>query len=71
MQTWIALSLVRANVVRHLPRQVIRPSDLPKPLSSKLTTLGYSLFGGMDLDSNGYPDLLSGNYESDSVILFR
>lgn len=53
------------------PSQVIRPSDLPKALGTKVTTLGYSLFGGMDLDSNGYPDLLTGNYESDSVILFR
>ncbi|EEC08879.1 integrin alpha-ps, putative [Ixodes scapularis] len=67
----IYIYLGSADGIVKEPSQVIRPSDLPKPLSSKLTTLGYSLFGGMDLDSNGYPDLLSGNYESDSVILFR
>lgn len=36
-----------------------------------IRTLGYSLSGGMDLDNNGYPDLLTGAYESDIVILFR
>lgn len=34
-------------------------------------TIGYSLSGGLDLDNNGYPDLLTGAYESDMVILFR
>lgn len=36
-----------------------------------VSTLGYSLSGGMDLDENGYPDLLIGAYESDSVVLLR
>ncbi|CAN7988760.1 unnamed protein product [Ixodes hexagonus] len=67
----IYIYLGSADGIVKEPSQVIRPSDLPKSLSSKVTTLGYSLFGGMDLDSNGYPDLLSGNYESDSVVLFR
>ncbi|XP_075237654.1 multiple edematous wings [Lycorma delicatula] len=49
------------------PSQVIRSSP---PLSG-LKTLGYSLSGGMDLDQNGYPDLLIGAYESDSVVLLR
>ncbi|XP_031335419.1 integrin alpha-PS1 isoform X2 [Photinus pyralis] len=34
-------------------------------------TLGYSLSGGMDMDNNGYPDLLAGAYGSDAVVLFR
>lgn len=38
----------------------------------KIRTLGYSLSGnGMDLDQNGYPDLISGAYESDMAILIR
>jgi len=38
----------------------------------KIRTLGYSLSGnGVDLDQNGYPDLISGAYESDMAILIR
>ena len=36
-----------------------------------LKSFGYSLSGGMDLDENGYPDLLIGAYESDAVVLVR
>lgn len=36
-----------------------------------IKTFGYSLSGGMDLDQNGYPDLLIGAYESDAVIFIR
>ncbi|KAJ8911157.1 hypothetical protein NQ315_008342 [Exocentrus adspersus] len=45
------------------PTQVIR--------IKQLTTLGYSLSGGMDMDNNGYPDLLVGAYESEKVLLFK
>lgn len=34
-------------------------------------SFGYSLSGGMDMDGNGYPDLLVGAYESDTVALIR
>lgn len=36
-----------------------------------VTTIGYSLSGGLDMDGNGYPDLMTGAYDSDMVILFR
>lgn len=36
-----------------------------------IQTVGYSLSGGIDMDNNGYPDLLTGAYDSDMVILFR
>lgn len=32
---------------------------------------GYSLSGGMDLDRNGYPDLLTSSFCSDRVLLIR
>ncbi|XP_068633179.1 integrin alpha-PS1-like isoform X2 [Battus philenor] len=49
------------------PDQVIRAESLPRVMK----TFGYSLSGGMDLDSNGYPDLLVGAYENSSVALLR
>ena len=50
------------------PSQIIRASDLP--VEARLfRTFGYSLSGGLDLDQNGYPDLLVGAYESDTVSL--
>lgn len=42
------------------PNQIIRAESLPRIMK----TFGYSLSGGLDLDSNGYPDLLVGAYEN-------
>lgn len=42
-----------------------------QPEAYGVTTVGYSLSGGLDMDNNGYPDLLTGAYNSDMVILFR
>ncbi|CAG9561864.1 unnamed protein product [Danaus chrysippus] len=49
------------------PDQVIRAESLP----TVMRTFGYSLSGGMDLDENGYPDLLVGAYENSSIALIR
>jgi integrin alpha 7 len=46
------------------PDQVILAEALPMTLK----TFGYSLSGGVDLDGNGYPDLLVGAYENVSLI---
>merc|ERR1712098_367635 len=50
--------------------QRITASDLPPGVEPPMS-FGYSLSGGLDLDENGYPDLLVGAYESDSVVLLR
>ena len=55
--------------------QKITPSDLPAELPMLVRpvnhTFGYSLSGGLDLDGNGYPELLVGAFETDSIIAFR
>ncbi|XP_013781408.1 integrin alpha-PS1-like [Limulus polyphemus] len=53
------------------PSQVIQASDFPKQALSRTSfaTFGYSISGGLDLDQNGYPDLLIGSYDSDTVSL--
>ncbi|PVD30464.1 hypothetical protein C0Q70_09730 [Pomacea canaliculata] len=49
--------------------QRIAASDMPG--SNQFQSFGSSLSGGLDLDSNGYPDLLVGSYESSRVVLLR
>ncbi|UYV76284.1 ITGA7 [Cordylochernes scorpioides] len=53
------------------PSQVLRVEDLPKFTRSYVTTFGYSLSGGLDLDNNTYPDLLVGAFQNDTVLLIR
>lgn len=36
-----------------------------------VSTFGFALSGGKDLDGNQYPDLIVGAYESDVVAYFR
>ncbi|XP_058799124.1 integrin alpha-PS1 isoform X2 [Phymastichus coffea] len=49
------------------PSQVVHSESTPQPLR----TFGYSLSGGIDMDLNGYPDLMVGAYEDDAVALLR
>ena len=55
--------------------QIVTASDLhslvPQAFVTPLKTFGSSLSGGMDLDENGYPDLVVGAYESGQVVLLR
>ncbi|XP_076618885.1 multiple edematous wings isoform X2 [Colletes latitarsis] len=55
------------NGIITVPSQVIHADDMPEPLQ----TFGYSLSGGIDMDQNGYADLLVGAYENDAVALLR
>ena len=45
--------------------QRIYASDLTS--APGLTSFGYALVAGMDMDGNEYPDLAVGSYESDTV----
>lgn len=49
--------------------QVIYAEDVIGTQS--LSTFGFSLSGGVDLDQNLYPDLVVGAYESNNAIVFR
>lgn len=50
--------------------QALDVEQLPGGLSRRIRTLGYSLSGGVDVDGNGYPDLLVGALDSDAALLF-
>lgn len=49
------------------PSQVIQAEDVV----SALSTFGFSVAGGMDLDENEYPDLVVGAYEADTAVYLR
>ncbi|PNF38619.1 hypothetical protein B7P43_G02308, partial [Cryptotermes secundus] len=49
------------------PSQVIQAEDVV----STLSTFGFSVAGGMDLDENEYPDLVVGAYEADTAVYLR
>jgi integrin alpha 7 len=53
--------------------QKIFASDVKVPvgLVNSISSFGYSLSGGLDMDASGYPDLLVGSLKSDLVILLR
>ncbi|XP_052127501.1 integrin alpha-PS2 isoform X2 [Frankliniella occidentalis] len=44
---------------------------LAEDINHQLSTFGFSLSGGLDLDNNEYPDLAVGAYDSDSAVFFR
>jgi len=49
------------------PSQVIQAGDI----FSTISTFGFSLAGGVDLDENEYPDLVVGAYEADTAVYLR
>ncbi|XP_056638036.1 integrin alpha-PS1-like isoform X2 [Diorhabda sublineata] len=59
----VYIYLGSANGLSNEPSQIIREKNI--------RALGYSLSGGLDMDNNGYPDLLVGAFESDRVLLFK
>lgn len=55
------------NGIDEKPGQVIRGQDV----DPRLKGFGYSLSGQVDLDGNGYPDLLVGAPDSGQTVYFR
>lgn len=50
------------------PSQVIKVSDLGLTPNKKINTFGSYLTGGLDIDENGYPDLVVGAYNSSALV---
>ena len=50
------------------PSQVIKASDLGLKPNRKINTFGSYLSGGLDMDDNGYPDLVIGAYNSSVAV---
>lgn len=48
--------------------QVIYAEDI---VGSTLSTFGFSLSGGIDLDGNQYPDMVVGAYDSNLAIVLK
>ncbi|XP_049529483.1 integrin alpha-PS2 isoform X2 [Anopheles darlingi] len=53
------------------PSQVLQAEELTWGVPGRLSTFGFSLAGGIDLDGNQYPDLAVGAYDTDKVLVFR
>lgn len=58
-----------ANGVLEKPSQTILAEDVIG--SEHMSTFGFSIAGGIDLDNNLYPDMVVGAYESNRVIVFK
>jgi len=56
--------------VREKYSQVIRSEDVSVG-GRPITTFGFSLSGGIDLDNNQYPDMIIGAYESDTAYFMK
>ncbi|KAG5684851.1 hypothetical protein PVAND_014061 [Polypedilum vanderplanki] len=50
------------------PSQIIKVSDLGLAPNRPINTFGSHISGGLDVDNNGYPDLVIGAYNSSAVI---
>ncbi|PSN29549.1 Integrin alpha-PS1, partial [Blattella germanica] len=57
------------NGIIQEPSQKIHARDLRTDIPMR--TFGYSLSGGLDLDKNGYPDLMIGAYDVDAVVFLQ
>lgn len=60
--------------IKTTPSQIIYGQDIVAASDGRVRTMktfGYAISGGIDLDENGYPDMVVGAYESDAIIILR
>ncbi|XP_008414711.1 integrin alpha-IIb isoform X1 [Poecilia reticulata] len=62
----VFIYLGNSNGLSAVPSQIIN-----SPLFSSRSAFGFSLRSGVDLDGNGYPDLLVGAWGADKAFLYR
>ncbi|KAM9392849.1 integrin alpha-IIb isoform 2-T2 [Pholidichthys leucotaenia] len=65
-QGQVFIYLGNSNGLSAMPAQVI-----DSPLPSSRTAFGFALRSGVDLDENGYPDLLVGAWAADQAFVYR
>ncbi|RZF48596.1 hypothetical protein LSTR_LSTR008556, partial [Laodelphax striatellus] len=56
--------------IREKPSQIVTSEQISGP-HIPVSTFGFSLDGGRDLDNNEYPDLVVGAYDSDTTVFLR
>lgn len=59
------------NGLREKPSQIIYSEDVSHSRFAPVSTFGFSLSGGIDLDGNLYPDLAVGAYESNMAYVLK
>lgn len=59
------------NGIREKYSQVIYAEDVSRLTGTELSTFGFSVSGGLDMDGNDYPDMVVGAYLSDAAYFFR
>lgn len=57
--------------IREKYSQVIYAEDVSRLTGTDLSTFGFSVAGGLDMDGNDYPDMVVGAYLSDAAYFFR
>lgn len=59
------------NGIREKYSQVIYAEDVSRLTGTDLSTFGFSVGGGLDMDGNDYPDMVVGAYLSNAAYFFR
>ncbi|CAI4226617.1 unnamed protein product [Auanema sp. JU1783] len=68
---YIFLGAKSPKKMRRKPAQIIDGSQLPNMGEEPIRSFGFSLSGGMDVDNNGYPDLVVGSVLQNSITVLR
>ncbi|PAA78841.1 hypothetical protein BOX15_Mlig015394g1 [Macrostomum lignano] len=61
----------RGRPISRRPHQVLRAEDHTLDDGTVLKQFGWSVTGGVDIDGNGYPDVVVGSHSSAAITLYR